>query len=128
MEKEKVIRVLCVAPEKKLTIVTLENELHSLQDAVSVEAGERGLIELIGVENGVDIMLNEEGKLLGLPLNRRFGNDILVGAFYVVGVDGEHLASLPGAMVEKYRKVFDEVPEFGDVDMDDLIKFEFFGF
>jgi hypothetical protein len=63
---------------------------------------------LVGVEEGVDLLLNDEGKLIGFEPNRRFGQDVLVGDFYVVGTDGENLASLPQDKVEKYKALFAE--------------------
>ena len=60
------------------------------------------LIQLVGVEEGVDLLLNDEGKLIGFEPDRRFGQDVLVGDFYVVGTDGENLASLPQDKMEKY--------------------------
>ena len=60
------------------------------------------LIQLVGVEEGVDLLLNDEGKLIDFEPDRRFGQDVLVGDFYVVGTDGENLASLPQDKMEKY--------------------------
>ena len=101
--KEKEITVLKVSPHKKPEVDTLKNELSALPDAVrSGVQDSHHLIPLVGVEAGVDLLLNDEGKLLGFEPNRRFGQDVLVGDFYVVGTDGENLASLPQDKMEKY--------------------------
>ena len=80
--KEKEITVVKVEPMKAPTIATLANDLDSLQKAVSIGADYQGLIELLYLEDNVSVLLNEEGKLIGLPPNRRLGNDILCGVFF----------------------------------------------
>ena len=70
--KEKEIKVLMVEPGKTHKVTTIKNELESLQDAVSIGADERGLIEIITISEDVCILCNEEGKqpraLPGRPL------------------------------------------------------------
>ena len=103
MCKEKEITVLKVSPHKKPEVVTLKNELLALQEAVSSGVKDyHHLIQLVGAEEGVDLLLNDEGKLIGFEPDRRFGQDVLVGDFYVVGTDGENLASLPQDKMEKH--------------------------
>ena len=93
--KQKEIRVLMVEPGKHPKVTTITNDLDSLQKAVSIGCEQQGLIEIVGIEDRVCILCNEEGKLIGLEGNRRLGNDILVGVFYVVGEDGRgNLVSL----------------------------------
>lgn len=86
--KQKEITVLMVEPNKHPIITTIKNDLDSLQKAVSIGADYQGLIEIIGIDDGVCILCNEEGKLIGLEGNRRVGTDIIAGVFYVVGEDG----------------------------------------
>ena len=105
--KEKEITVVKVEPMKSPTIATLSNDLDSLQKAVSIGADYQGLIELVYLEDNVSLLLNEEGKLIGLPPNRRLGNDILCGVFYVVAEDKEgNLKSLSPAQQDKYLRMF----------------------
>ena len=87
--KERKISVLMVEPHKPPCMVELNNDLDSLQKAVSIGADEQGLIELVHLEDNAYILCNEEGKLIGLEPNRRFGDDILCGVFYVVADDEE---------------------------------------
>ena len=82
--KQKEITVLMVEPGEHPRVTTLKNNLDSLQKAVSIGAKGQGLIEIISLENGDCILCNEEGKLIGLEGNRRFGDDILTGVFYVL--------------------------------------------
>ena len=72
----KTIRVLKVAPGEHPMETTLVNDLDELQKAVSIGASYQGLIEIIEIEDGVCILCNEEGKLIGLEGNRRIGTAI----------------------------------------------------
>ena len=57
-------------------------------------------------------IVNEEGKLNGLSLNRALRDedndiyDIVAGAFLVVGLGESEFASLTPALMEKYEKLF----------------------
>ena len=111
--REKQIKVLMVKALEEPRETVLQNDLDSLQKAVSIEADYQGLIEIIGIDDDVCILCNEEGKLSGLPLNRPLrddeGNiyDIIAGVFYVTGEDDDgNLTSLNPEMMEKYRKEF----------------------
>jgi len=117
--KQKEIKVLMVEPGKHPKVTTLGNELVALQEAVSMGADQRGMIEIIGIEEGICILCNEEGKIIGLEGNRRLGNEILAGVFYVVGEDGRgNLISLPEAAMEKYKQRFwqPETFDYGEVE------------
>ena len=118
--KEKTIRVLKVEPHKQPEIVSLENNLTALQEAVSIGAGYRGLIELIGLTREVCILGNEEAKLIGLEPNRRLGQDILCGVFYVTGQNKSgDLTSLPESAMRYYSELFKE-PE--DISESEVVK------
>ena len=83
----------------------IKNDLHTKQEIVE------GYIEYAYLNNEDDVALicNEEGKYLGLPLNRDIGHDIIAGTFILVGDDGsgEDL-SLTDEQIEKYKKRFDK--------------------
>lgn len=114
--KQKEIHVLMVEPGEHPREVTIRNDLDSLQKAVSIGSEHQGLIEIIGIDDRVCILCNEEGKLIGLEGNRRVGNDIIAGVFYVMGEDGRgNLKSLCEADMEKYSKLFWE-PEYFSAD------------
>ena len=101
------IKVLKVEPMKHPEEVTLNNTLRALQAAVG------GLIEIINLEDDVYLLCNEEGKLIDLPGNRRVGNDIIAGTFYVCGSDEDgELGSLPAEKMNYYGKLFYEPEEF----------------
>ena len=125
--KEKEIRVLMVEPMESPKLVTLQNDLDSLQKAVSIGASYQGLIELVPFEDNVLILCNEEGKLNDLSPNRRFGHDILCGVFYVVAEDDEgELISLTSEQVEKYSEFFGQIDIIQAEEVDDTILFKFF--
>ena len=110
--KEPTIHVLQIEPHKHPQRVMLQNDLDSLQKAVSIGSDYQGLIELVWLEDGALILCNEEGKLNGIEPNRRIGDDILCGVFYVVSEDDEgNLASLSPAIIDKYAHLFWEPDE-----------------
>ena len=119
---KKQIKALMIEPNKHPSVVTLNTDLDSLQNAVS------GLIEFVYLEDNVSILCNEEGKLIGLEPNRRLGKDIICGVFYVVAEDDEgDLISLTKAQQEHYAKMF-WTPDVIDKDeVGKTIIFEFYG-
>ena len=79
--------VLCVKSGEKPKRIEIENDLDALQRAVG------GYIEAVyPYEDPVALIVNEEGKLNGLPLNRALRDedndiyDIVAGPFLVVGL------------------------------------------
>ena len=105
--KEKEITVVKVEPMKYPVIATLTNDLDHLQKAVSIGADYQGLIEFVYLEDNVSILCNEEGKLIGLEPNRRLGEDILCGVFYLVAEDKNgNLKSLTPAQQDRYLRMF----------------------
>ncbi len=114
--KTKTIKALKVEPGKKPCECTLVNELRELQKAVSIGADNVGLIEILDLEEDVCLLCNEEGKLIGLEPNRRLGNDILCGVFYLIGQDRcGNLTSLSERAMRFYKILFFE-PEVIDPD------------
>ena len=101
-----------VEPMEKPKIVTLKNDLDSLQKAVSIGADYQGLIEIIPLCDGTCVLCNEEGKLIGLQGNRRIANDIIAGVFYIVGENDEgELISLADRQIQIYEERF-RTPEY----------------
>ena len=123
----KEITVLMVEPGKHPKVTTLKDDLDSLQKAVSIGADYQGLIEFVSLGNGDCIMCNEEGKLIGLDGNRRLGNDILVGVFYIMSEneDGE-LLSLSEKKIKRYTELFWEPETFDRSDIEATMTCRFF--
>ena len=105
------LTVLCVKPGEKPKCIEIESGLDALQRAVG------GYIEAVyPYEDPVALIVNEEGKLNGLPLNRALRDednniyDIVAGPFLVVGLGESNFTSLTPALMEKYKKLF-QCPE-----------------
>ena len=117
------IKVVMVEPHKNHTITTIKTKLENLQEAVG------WLIELIDIEDNVSILCNEEGKLIGLEGNRKLGDDILVGTFFVCGSNNEgELTSLTDSQIEKYIQFFWEPQTFTQQEIENTLVFKFIPF
>ena len=115
MEQEK-LKVLMVEPQKEPYAAEIPAGLKGLQMAVG------GYIEAVyPYEDPVALVCNEEGKLLGLDLNRALRDenghiyDVLAGTFLVVGLGDEAFASLPDDLMEKFEEKFRTPEEFFQV-------------
>ena len=107
------LRVLVVEPERTPYVKEIPHTLEALQQEVG------GLIEVIcPYADLVGLVCNEEGKLLGLPLNRALIDgdgkmyDVICGTFLVTGLGAEDLASLPPDLLEKYYRHFQAIEYF----------------
>lgn len=106
------LRVLVVEPERTPYVKEIPHTLEALQQEVG------GLIEVIyPYTDLVGLVCNEEGKLLGLPLNRALFDkdemfDIICGTFLVTGLGAEDLTSLPPDLLEKYYRHFQAIEYF----------------
>lgn len=103
----KKIKALMVEPGKHPMVTTLDNNLDALQKAVSIGTDYQGLIEIISIGDSDCLLCNEEGKLIGLEGNRRLGNDIIVGVFYIMSEDEKgNLVSLTDEKIQYYSELF----------------------
>ncbi len=127
--KEKVIKVLKVAPGEEPVVCELDNNLSSLQEDVSIGADYVGLIEIIPLTSKVCIVCNEEAKLIGLSPNRYLDGDILCGVFYVTGQNrnGE-LTSLSEKQIKEYMDMFREIEFIPPEEVENTILFSFVPF
>ena len=94
--------VLIVEHEKAPSMASITGDLNSLQKV------EGGYIEAVyPYDDPVAIVCHEEGKLIGLPLNRKLEDyDIIAGTFIVCGLGEEDFDSLTPELAEKYREKF----------------------
>ncbi len=105
------IRVLRVRPGAMPETVTMPNTL----DAFQAEVG--GCIEAVGLDTNAALVCNEEGKLMGLPANRRVGGDTIAGTFLVVGTDDGDFCSLSDEDTAYYAEQFAQpMPSYGSPD------------
>lgn len=94
------IRILVIEPYKEPYQLKVEHTLKNLQNIVG------GLIEYIELEHNVDLICNEEGKILGLPLNRKVEYDVICGTFFIAGQHKGETISLSRKQIKKYKKIF----------------------
>lgn len=105
MKAEK-IKVLALLPTELPKEIELDNTLEAMQKFVG------GLIECITLSDtgsAVTLVCNDEGKLLGLPLNRPLWDraDVLAGPGFLAGCDNEgNLTSLPQSTMDFYKEKF----------------------
>lgn len=96
---DKKIRVLVKEPGKEAELREMPNTLKALQNAVG------GYIETVIFAEDCTLVVNEEGKLQGLPMNFRIFGDVIAGTALFVGVDGVEFCSLTDKQVETVRKL-----------------------
>ena len=96
--------ILVVEPMKPPTVQEIDGSLESMQRIVG------GDIEAVyPFDDPVAIVCNEEGKMLGLPMNRAMTDesgvpyDIVCGTFFVAGLKEDDFASLTEQQIEKYK-------------------------
>ena len=106
---EEKLTVVKVEPQKIPEVIKIGKSLEDLQAAVG------GNIEVVyPYEDMVGLLMNEEGKLRGMQLNRalkdEYGQiyDIIAGTFYVVGLGDEDFCSLTDQQIEKYLSKYDQ--------------------
>ena len=107
------MKVLLVKPHEYAVEANIKNDLKSEQKAVG------GYIEILTPNRDpVAYVMNEEGKIMGLDLNRAIyderGNitDIIAGTFFVCGIKEDSFTSLSPELMEKYKKQFLEPEVF----------------
>lgn len=103
--------VLVVEPMKEPYVKEIDPNLHSLQAEVGGDIG-----ATYPYSDPVALVCNDEGKLIGLDLNRGLRDedgeiyDIVAGTFLVVGLGEEDFASLSPELIQKYTEQF-KTPE-----------------
>ncbi|NNJ32060.1 DUF3846 domain-containing protein [Lacrimispora defluvii] len=123
MENENMIRVLKIEPGKMPYVKEIQNDLEGIQAEVE------GLFECVYLENNCIAVVNEEGKINGMELNRRIGNDIIAGPFFICGdsEDGEFV-SLTDEQAGMFTKDFNEIPVFTGKEPEAQPRMSFIGF
>ena len=106
-DKDKEITVLVVQPEMEPEVRQIGTGLEALQHEVG------GMIEVVyPFDDNVGLIMNEEGKLEGLPLNRALRDDdgdiydIVAGNFFIAGLGDEDFTDLSHELAEKFAEQF----------------------
>ena len=103
------MKVLVIECSKQPVVKEIDNTLAAMQQVVD------GYIQMVFPwPNEVALICNEEGKLMGLPLNRPLfddeGNlvDLIVGTFFLCYAPAteENFQSLPEHYIDQYAKMF----------------------
>lgn len=107
------IRVMVIKPGHEPELTEIENTLKGFQKVVG------GYIETVPMESIDDdlrVVLNEEGKIIGLPMNRvwkPYGLDgyamgIMVGTIFIVSTHLDGFTSLTDEQIKKLEEHVDE--------------------
>lgn len=101
------MRVLRVEQYKAPFVKEIDPSLESLQHEVG------GTVQAVyPFDDPVALLCNDDGKLLGLELNRALRDDngeiydVIAGSFLIVGCGEEDFDSLSEDMIDKYREIF----------------------
>lgn len=118
--KDPEITVLRVEPGKVPEPVTMSNTLAAMQQMVG------GYIEIVCLDDAC-LICNEEGKLIGLDGNRRVGDDIIAGTFFIAGDTGDgDLCSLTQEQLEHFSQRFAQPETFQPGEVEDALRFSFY--
>ena len=110
------LTILVVEPMKEPYVKEIDPGLHALQAEVGGD-----IAASYPFDDPVGLVLNDEGKLIGLGLNRSLRDehgeiyDIVAGTFLVVGLGPESFASLPPDMIQKYTAQFKRPELFASI-------------
>lgn len=108
------MKVILVQPKKHPAVKEIAGTLKEMQEIVG------GYIQAIYLPDDVALICNEEGKYMGLPLNRALrdeaGNivDIVAGDFLLCYAppEAENFQSMPPRLIDKYMRVFRKIELF----------------
>ena len=112
-ENKEKLDVLLVQPGAYPQKISIGTDLKDLQDAVGGT-----ITATYPFTDPVAIVCNDEGKLLGLPMNRALRDehgqtyDVVAGNFLVVGLGEEDFASLTPELAQKYEEHFHQPEDF----------------
>ena len=110
------LTVLVVEPMKEPYVKRIGPGLHALQAEVGGD-----IAVSYPFDDPVGLVLNDEGKLIGLESNRSLRDDhgeiydIVAGTFLVVGLGEENFTSLPPEMIQKYTEQFKKPELFANI-------------
>ena len=103
------MKVIVVKPQERPVVAEIDSGLDAMQEVVA------GYIQAVyPFEDPIALICNEEGKLLGLPLNRALRTkegtvyDIIAGTFFLCGapLDSDHFTDLTEEQIVTYLHRF----------------------
>lgn len=110
------MKVLMVEPGKSPYETEIEGGLESLQAAVGGD-----IQATYPFDDLVGLICNDEGKLLGMPLNRALYDDeghlydIVAGNFLIVGLGEEDFTDLSPELMKKFSEQFKHPEKFARI-------------
>lgn len=112
----KKVKAVIVKPMEKPYVELIDTDLRSLQKIVG------GYIEFMAISSNSAIICNEEGKLNGLPGNRKICNDIIAGTFIVVAInENGEIVSLDDNEANYYLNMFENIEKYTQQDVENCI-------
>lgn len=107
------IRVMVIKPGHVPEITEIENTLKGFQEVVG---GYIETVPLESIDDDLRVVLNEEGKNIGLPMNRvwkpygvgGYAVDIMVGTIFIVSTHLDGFTSLTDEQIKKLEEHVDE--------------------
>ena len=107
IKENKMMKVVLLEPGKTAKITEIDGSLEGMQKVVG------GYIEAFyPFEEDVCMVGNEEGKLLGMSLNRSVKDEdgkifeIIAGPCFICNCSGENFGSLSDEQAERYKEKF----------------------
>ena len=103
------MKILVIEPMKAPRVTEIEDTLEAMQKVVG------GYIEAIyPFEEEVALICNEEGKMMGLPMNRALRDedeqiyDVICGTFFLCAAppDEENFCSLSDEQIDRFTDLF----------------------
>ena len=115
------IKILKVEPGKPPCVKEIANDFKASQEEVE------GDIECVGFGDGCVAVINAEGKLNGMQPNRRNGDDIICGPFFICGdtPDGD-FCSLTQEQADRWSRHFAQTETFQPGEVERKIHIEFY--
>lgn len=86
-------KIIVIEPDKMPYVKEISGSLESMQEIVG------GYIEILPINNDYMFVLNEEGKLLDLPINFSWYNDLICGTVFICRNEVLEMGSLTDADV-----------------------------
>lgn len=94
------MKVLICAPGEVAREADIAHDLQTMQEIVG------GIITVTyPYEEPVGVVCNDEGLLMGLPLNRKLDDfAVIAGTFFLCGLDEDSFTDLPSELMEQFKE------------------------
>ncbi len=114
------LKIVYVEPGHAPFVSEIADDFRALQKAVD------GPFEPIYMGDGTVLVCNDNGKLIGMEGNRRLGDSIIAGPFFMVGENGDNFRSLTDSEIDKYMEKFAEPEQISQQETQEDMGFTFY--